>query len=202
MNNRKLLSVISLVSMLLLSGTVLGETGYVTDMLQLDLYATESMDSKPLKKLRSGDSFELLERKNRLVKVRLPGGQTGWAKSLYIVTKEPARSRLSKVEQRNDGLEKKLEQIGAQLAEREVRVAELEGNRSGAEEQLAEARTELEDLHEQNGVLQETLKSYGSSVPTSWLVIVSLLMLGLGGFGGWYYVDSRSRARHGGYRIY
>jgi hypothetical protein len=203
MNNKKLLPGGLLLCVLLsLSGVAQGETGYVTDMLQLDLYATESMVGKPLRKLRSGDSFEVLERKGRYINIRLPGGQTGWAKSLYIVTKEPARTRLNKVEQRIASLEKKLQQTGVQLAEREARVAELEGNRSGAEEQLAVAQTELDELRGQNLTLQGTLKSYGSSVPTSWLIIVSLLMLGLGGFGGWYYVDSRSRARHGGYKIY
>jgi SH3 domain protein len=202
MNNKKFLSGVLLAGMLSLSGAAFGETGYVTDMLQLDLYATEAMDGRPLRKLRSGDSFELLEQKRRYAKVRLPGGQTGWVKSLYIVTKEPARTRLNKIEKRNASLEAQLEETGAQLAERAARVAELEGNRSGAEEQLELARSELDELREQNATLRGTLQSYGSSVPTSWLIIVSLLMLGLGCFGGWYYIDSRSRARHGGYRVY
>jgi len=39
-------------------------------------------------------------------------------------------------------------------------------------------------------------------VPVSWLFVASILMLVLGVVGGWYFVDSRSRAKHGGYRVY
>lgn len=178
------------------------ETGYVTDMLQLDMYATQAMDGAPLKKLRSGDSFEILERTGRYARVRLPGGQSGWVKSLYLVTTEPARTRLNALEKQNADLLAQLEALNEQLAERMSMVAELEGDRGTEAEQLAAASEELAALRDRNTALENTLSSYGSSVPLSWLIIVSLLALVLGVAAGWYFIDSRSRARHGGYRVY
>lgn len=178
------------------------ETGYVTDMLQLDMYATQAMDGRPIKKLRSGDSFEILERTGRYARVRLPGGQTGWVKSLYMVTTEPARTRVNILEKQNTDLTARLEALNNQLAERESRVAELEGDQGTEAGQLKAAEAELASLRDRNAALESTLSSYGSSVPLSWLIIVSLLALALGIAAGWYFIDSRSRAKHGGYRVY
>ncbi len=178
------------------------ETGYVTDMLQLELYASEDMSGRPIQKLRSGDSFEILERKGRYANVRLPGGQSGWIKSLYMVTEEPARARLNKLENQNADLTARLQSLQAQLADRQSRVAELEGSSSNAAEQRAAVEAELQSLRSRNDALESTLSSYGSSVPLSWLIVISLLALVLGVAAGWYFIDTRSRARHGGYRVY
>lgn len=204
MSSKVRLSIIStgLVVGLLSGFTAQAETGYVTDMLQLELYAGEDMSGRPIKKLRSGDSFEILQRKGRYANVRLPGGQTGWVKSLYLVTEEPARARLNKLEKQNENLSSRLQSLQSQLSDRQSRIAELEGDRSGEAEQRAGMEAELQDLRNRNDALESTLSSYGSSVPLSWLIVMSLLMLVLGAAGGWYFIDSRSRARHGGYRVY
>lgn len=178
------------------------ETGYVTDMLQLDLYADESMSGKAVRKLRSGDSFEILSRKGRTANVRLPGGQTGWVKSLYIVNDEPARTRLNKLEDENKSLAARVETLQAEVAEKQGRIDALEGDEDSMAGQLVAAQDELAVLREENAGLENSLSSYGSSVPLSWLLLGTLLALGLGAFGGWYFVDSRSRAKHGGYRVY
>lgn len=178
------------------------ETGYVTDMLQLDMYANQAMDGRPTKKLRSGDSFEILERDGRYARVKLPDGQIGWVKSLYLVTKEPARTRLNALEKQNADLSNRLEKIQAQLDARQSRVAELEGDRGSEAEQIIALEEELKNLRSRNAALNSTLSSYGTSVPVSWLFVASLLMLAAGAVGGWYLIDSRSRAKHGGYRVY
>lgn len=178
------------------------ETAYVTDMLQLDLYADEGMSGRAIRKLRSGDGFEILARKGRTANVRLPDGQTGWVKSLYIVDEEPARTRLNKLEQDNTNLTAMVETLRAQIADKQARIDELEGDEDSTVGKLVAAQAELDELRDANTSLQSSLDSYGNSVPLSWLLLGTLLALGLGGFCGWYFIDSRSRARHGGYRVY
>ncbi|MBT8423196.1 MAG: TIGR04211 family SH3 domain-containing protein [Gammaproteobacteria bacterium] len=202
MNSRvRLLSVLSICLAGWFSSGVHAETGYVTDMLQLDLYADEAMNSKK-RKLRSGDSFEILTRKGRAANVRLPDGQTGWVKTLYVVTKEPARTRLNKLEAENENLQALVETLRAQVKDKQDRIDELEGDESSVVGQLASAREELTELRDANEALESTLSAYGSSVPLSWLLIGTMIALALGIYGGWYFIDSRSRARHGGYRVY
>lgn len=182
--------------------TGMAETGYVTDMLQLDLYADESVSGRAIRKLRSGDGFEILARKGRTANVRLPDGTTGWVKSLYIVADEPARTRLNTLEQDNANLTALVETLRAQLADKQGRIDALEGDEDSTAGQLVAAQSELEELREANAGLQNSLASYGNSVPLSWLLVGTLLALCLGGFSGWYFIDSRSRAKHGGYRVY
>ena len=197
----RLAGLLTVCAALLLGGTAQAETGYVTDMLQLDLYADEGMNNRT-RKLRSGDSFEILARKGRSANVRLPDGTTGWVKSLYVVTQEPARTRLNSLEDDNANLNALVETLRAQVADKQARIDELEGDESSTVGQLAAARDELGQLREENEDLQNSLSAYGSSVPLIWLLLGTLIALALGGYGGWYFIDSRSRARHGGYRVY
>jgi len=185
-----------------MGGLAQAETAYVTDMLQLELYANEAMTGRPIRKLRSGDSFEILQRKGRYANVRMPDGQTGWVKSLYIVDKEPARTRLNKLDALNTELAARVDMLTAELADKQTRIDDLVGDETSTVGQLAAAQTELEVLRADRDDLQSTLASYGSSVPLSWLLVGSLFSLVLGAVGGWYFIDRASRAKHGGYRVY
>ncbi len=187
---------------MLLANAAQAETGYVTDMLQLDLYADKAMSGKAIRKLRSGDRFEVLQRDGRAANVRLPDGQKGWVKSLYIVTKEPARTRVNQLEDQNAALQKQVDSLQAELTSGQSRIAQLEGRSDGAEAERAAVAAELAELRERNAELERTVSGYGSSVPLSIFLLGAVLALAVGAFSGWYYVDSRSRARHGGYRIY
>jgi SH3 domain protein len=186
----------------LCSTVALAETIYVTDELQLDLYLLPDLSGAPIRKLRSGDRMELIERDGRYSNVRTEDGQAGWVKSLYLVSTEPARTRVNQLEKSNEGLEATVKKLRSQLTGQKDQVAELQNQQSGAAEQNASAAAELKQLKEDNADLAAKLDSYGTSVPVSWLLTGLVVML-IGGFvGGWYFVDRRSRSKHGGYRIY
>jgi len=187
--------------LVLLSGIAKAETAYVTDMLQLDMYATPAMTGGSIKKLRSGDSMKVLERDGRRARVRA-GGMEGWVKSLYIVNVEPARARVNQLERSNAGLENTVNKLRAQLEVEQSKVSELTASQGSGAEQLADAQAELEQFRAENQRLENKLDSYAGSVPLNWLLIVALISLAGGGWAGWYYIDRRSRARHGGYRVY
>ena len=181
-----------LLVMLLFSGAAAqAKSIYVTDMLRLDMYATEAMNGPVLLKLRSGDRLELLESKGRYVHVRSEGGQEGWVKSLYLVEEEPARTRVNKLEQANAGLESTVKKLRTQLAGEQEKVS-----------QMQQQQGDVESLRKENADLTDRMSQYKTSVPVYWLFIAMVMALAGGLAGGWYLVDSRSRSKHGGYRIY
>lgn len=178
------------------------ETLWVTDMLQLELYATADLSGPPIRKLRSGDRLDVLENGPRYAKVRTDDGQQGWVKSLYLVDKEPARTRVNKLEDDNAAMAANITKLENQLKSERDRLKELRQQNLGSEDQKAATIEELERLRAENADMMAQLSIYSSSVPVSWLILVVILAAGGGFVGGWYWVDSRSRARHGGYRIY
>ncbi|MDP6617060.1 MAG: hypothetical protein QF790_07855 [Gammaproteobacteria bacterium] len=178
------------------------ETMFVTDMLQLELYATAEMTGMPLRKLKSGDRLEILESSGRTAHVQLESGESGWVKSLYLQTDEPARTRINKLEDTNASLEKTVTKLRAQLGDQQDRVAELESIRDDTDSQAAAEAEELKRLRIENTDMEESLTAYSSSVPLGWVAAFLVLILAGGFAAGWYWFDTRSRARHGGYRIY
>ena len=168
-----------LLVMLLFSGAAAqAKSIYVTDMLRLDMYATEAMNGPVLLKLRSGDRLELLESKGRYVHVRSEGGQEGWVKSLYLVEEEPARTRVNKLEQANAGLESTVKKLRTQLAGEQEKVS-----------QLQQQQGDVETLREENADLTDKMSQYDTSVPVYWLFIAMVMALVGGLAGGWYLVD-------------
>jgi SH3 domain protein len=188
--------------LLLGPGLAHAETAYVTDMLQLDLYANEALSGAPLRRLRSGDVLEVLERGERKARVKLEDGEVGWVKSLYIVDVEPARTRANKLEAQVTELESELEALRGQLAAEQQRLNDIESNKSTAVGRLRAAEQELDELRASNALLSSRMATYAGSIPLSWTLAGMVLALLLGAVACWYWIDSRSRARHGGYRVY
>ncbi len=189
------------VLILFLSGAAQSETVYVTDMLQLDMYATSAMTGSSIRKLRSGEKMEILERTGRTAHVRVEGIE-GWVKSLYLVGKEPARTRVNQLERSNKSLESTVKKLRSQLAAEQGKVTELTASQGGEAAQLASSQAELEKTRQENKRLEQRLSSYAGSVPLNWLLIAVVIALVGGAYSGWYYIDKRSRSKHGGYRVY
>jgi SH3 domain protein len=194
--------VIILFAGLWLVASVHAETGYVTDMLQLEMYSTADMVGAPLRKLRSGDKVEVVERTGRLARVKSDSGQEGWVKGLYLVPDEPARTRVNQLERSNQGLENTVKKLRSQLVAEQGAVKELQQVQNGTEEQRAATDAEVEKLRRRNERLKSSLAAYGMNVPLTWLFIAMVIAVSGGFVGGWYWIDKRSRERHGGFRIY
>jgi SH3 domain protein len=184
------------------TGSALAETAYVTDELQLDMYATLDMTGSSIKKLRSGDKVEVLEQNGRYTQIRSESGQAGWVKGLYLVKTEPARTRVNKLEKSNKGMDSTIKKLRSQLAAEQARAEQLETAQTGAAEQTSSVEVRLAELSELNGKLEKKVSSYGMSIPLRWAFLVMGLSLIGGLVGGWYFMDKRSRQRHGGFRVY
>lgn len=199
---RQRLLVVAVAVLMCGSSAAWAATAYVTDMLQLDLYDNRELNGSVQRKLRSGDAVDVLERDGRVARVRLENGQTGWVKSMFLVTVEPARTRVNSLEQVNSQLERTLAEVRAELAVLYDELAELDAARNGNEAVQIAASDELERLQRENAMLMRSLQGDARRVPLS-LAVGAVLLALLGGAGGaWYWFDSRSRARHGGYRVY
>ena len=77
-------------------------TAYVTDELILGLYADQNGQGQRLATLHSGAVVESLAVAGDYTQVRLAGGTTGWVKTVYLTTNEPATVRLKQVQDELD----------------------------------------------------------------------------------------------------
>jgi Bacterial SH3 domain len=77
-------------------------TAYVSDELVLGVYAEQNGQGQRLTTLHSGASVETLAVDGEFTQVRLADGTTGWVKSAYLMTKEPATARVKQLEEELD----------------------------------------------------------------------------------------------------
>lgn len=80
------------------SGRVLAATAYVSDQLILGVYAQQDQGGERLATLHSGASVETLASSGDYTQVRTVDGVTGWVKSTFLVTREPAAARVKELE--------------------------------------------------------------------------------------------------------
>jgi hypothetical protein len=91
----------------LLTATGLAANGraapaYVTDELVLGVYAEQSTQGQRLATLHSGAGVETLAVSGESTQVRLPDGRTGWVKTSYLTTREPATVRIKQLQDELD----------------------------------------------------------------------------------------------------
>ena len=77
-------------------------TAYVSDELVLGVYAEQNGQGQRLATLHSGANVETLVVNGEFTQVRLSDGTTGWVKSSYLTTVEPATARLKQLQDELD----------------------------------------------------------------------------------------------------
>ena len=171
---------------------------YVTDELRLGLYRTEETTGRTLKTLVSGARMEVLERALMSIRIRTEDGDEGWVKTAYIVTNEPARSRVARVEALQT-------ETAAALADRETELVAARADAESARNEMAAAQqglVELPELKAENESLKAALNQGGVRVPLLWLLIAAFASLLLGVFAGYGWLDRKVRKKFGGVRVY
>jgi uncharacterized protein YgiM (DUF1202 family) len=78
------------------------DTAYVSDQLVLNVYTELNQQGQRLATLHSGARLETLATSGDFTQVRLPDGTTGWVKSSYLTTDEPAAVRLKQLQEELD----------------------------------------------------------------------------------------------------
>ncbi|MBT8081540.1 MAG: TIGR04211 family SH3 domain-containing protein [Gammaproteobacteria bacterium] len=178
------------------------ETAYVTDNLRLGLHRSADTSDRAFRFLDSGQAMEILTRDRLYANVRLPDGAQGWVKSAYLVDEKPAKLIVAETMAERDALATELEEARAAFAEPAATIEQLRNEASDLTARLETAQAEIAALREEGASVQRLKEQYRGSVPIAWVGGVILVCLVLGFLAAQWWVDYRSRKRHGGIRVY
>lgn len=188
--------------LVLLPLTAFAETAYVTDNLRLGLYEAEDTSGRPFRTLESGQEMEIQLRATNTAQVTLPDGTTGWVKSAYLVSDKPAKLIVAETIAERDALAAELEETRAAFAEPAATIEILQNDAVALNEQIELADARIAELEGEMESVEALKQRYKGSLPVSWVGGAIIVCLIAGFLIGLWWTDRRSRARHGGIRIY
>lgn len=125
-----------------------GETGYISDSVEITVRTGPGMDRKIFAMIRSGQALEILEAQDDWTRIRLPSGREGWVLTRFVTTREPVTVRLAELEETHQRL---LERAEAPVQE----IARLEAEKQALEASLNEARAEAGQLSSRLAAVQQ-----------------------------------------------
>lgn len=183
------------------------EIRYVSDQIVLKMYQDSAL-SKTLSPLKSGDRVKVLKRDDGYAQVKLKDGTKGWVKSSYLEKEKPAIIKLEEVQEELDSLKSKhtdllLEQtepVNLNDSELMQRVETAEAARDNLQKRVNELETQNTRQVEELRQLKNTtvVKQEKSRNIILW-IILPLLTLITGFFIGYKYLETKVKARFGGY---
>jgi SH3 domain protein len=186
----------------LLPLAVAAETAYVTDTLQLGLHRAQDTSDRPFLNLDSGQEMEVLSRTTYYANVRLPDGTEGYVKAGFLVTAKPAKLIVAETQAEADRLKQELEELRQSFAAPAATIDTLRQQSADLQARLEASEAEAAGVSDEISSLRNRQAQYKNSMPLQWVggAVVAFLV---GGFLlGLWWVDHRSRKRHGGIRIY
>ena len=180
----------------------MAQTVYVTDNLRLGLHEAPDTSGPSMQTLDSGQELEILSRDRNYANVRLPDGTEGWVKAAYLVDDKPAKLIVAETQAESDRLRGELEDLRQQFASPASIIAALEEESANLRAQVNENETRIAELSTTSSDLRQQQAQFQGSLPLSWVGgAIGVCLIGGFLFGLWW-VDRRSRQRHGGIRIY
>jgi len=178
------------------------ETAYVTDTLQLGLHQASDTSDRAFRSLDSGQELEILSRTTYYANVQLPDGTQGWVKAGFLVNNKPAKLIVAETRAEADRLAGELEELRQAFAAPAATIDALNQQVADLEARLGDSDANAVELGEENASLRKRQSQYKNSLPLQWVAsAVGICLIGGFLFGLWW-VDQRSRRRHGGIRIY
>lgn len=178
------------------------EIAYVTDQLRLGVHQAADASDRAFTNISSGDRVDIIEETNYYALVILPDGRQGWVKKNYLLPDKPAALIVEEMTRERDDALGQLESLQSSLATREERVIQMEVEVAGREAAGLAEKEELIELREIRADLTDRLEAYSFSVPGGLFFAGLAASLVIGFLVGWWWLDRRSRARHGGFRVY
>jgi SH3 domain protein len=188
--------------LVLLPGLAAAETAYVTDTLQLGLHQAADTSDRPFRNLNSGQELEVLSRTTYFAHVQLPDGTQGYVKAGFLVSDKPAKLVVEETLAERDRLARELDEARSAFASPAATIDALRQETNDLQARLAASEEQVAELQEDNDALRRRQGQYKFSMPLQWVAGATGVCL-IGGFLlGLWWVDYRSRKRHGGIRVY
>ena len=182
--------------------SVLAETAYITDNLRLGLHQAPDTSDRAFRTLESGQELEIVSRNTNYANVRLPDGVQGYVKAAYLVFEKPAKLVVNETLRANEKLRQELESTKSAFAAPAATIDTLKQQLAERDAVVEESRARIEELANENRDYQDRFGQYKFSMPFKWVAGAMFVCI-VGGFLlGLWWVDSQSRRRHGGVRIY
>jgi len=173
------------------------ETVYVAERIRIGLRAEVVETSAVVKTVETGTPLEVIERFDKLARVRDPQGTEGWIEARYLTPDPPARLQFTKLQE--------------DLAKSRTQAAEAQAQLKKAQSTLAEQAEKIKEL-EKNAAdrpaaapaaikatppVTPNVANAGSGFSYLWLGI-SFAMLGIGFAAGVRWLRESIRKRSGG----
>ena len=190
-----------LAPLLALPAAAFAATAYVSDDLILGVYADQNPQSARLATLHSGASVETLASSGEFTQVRLGDGTSGWVKSSFLVTREPAAARVKQ-------LEEELSRAQATTPELELAAARSEALQLRG--QLTETQADLAAARGAGHAATTTAQhdGYGAPAIARWQAplraagVAAVLALPCGFWLGYGFLARRVKRKFGGIKVY
>ena len=195
---------------ILAASSGLAATAYVTDQLMLGVYAEQSTQGQHLATLHSGAKVDTLATVGESTQIRLADGTTGWVKSTYLTSNEPAIVRVKQLQEELDRNRATTPALAEAAVRSEVarltrelglKESELNAVRSAAAAGAAATRG-------QAGVeltVPRDASSVSAAIPSThvglWVMAV-LAALGGGFWLGYATLARHVKAKFGGFKVY
>jgi len=175
---------------------------YVSDDLVLGVYSEENGQGSRLATLHSGMRVETLATSGEYSQVRLSDGRTGWVKSSYLMSNEPAAARVKRLEDELSRFRATTPALAEAAAHSEV---------ESLQQQLADKDAQLQSAlaagatRASPGTAQLAPPSPPDppSTPRLWLAAAATVLALLVGFWmGYATLARRVRQKFGGIKVY
>jgi hypothetical protein len=194
------LRAIAMLLMLGMFSVAQAETVYVAERIRIGLRAEVVETSAVVKTVETGTPLEVIERFDKLVRVRDPQGEEGWIEARYLSAEPPARLQLTM-------LQEDLAKSRKQAAEAQAQLKKAQSTLAEQAEKIKELEKNAADRPAPAPVAPVAIKAPPPVTPAAantgfgfsylWLGI-SFAMLGIGFAAGVRWVRESIRKRSGG----
>ena len=180
----------------------MAETVYITDNLRLGLHQAADTSDRAFQTLESGQALEIISRDRNYAHVRLSDGAQGYVKAAYLVADKPAKLIVEETQASNDALRSELTETKAAFAAPAATIEQLREEITASRTISGQQEARATELSAELDEYRDRQDAYKYSLPYKWVGGAMLVCLLAGVLGGLWWVDMRSRKRHGGVRIY
>ena len=193
---------VALLLSILFPASVIAETAYVTDNLRLGLHRAQDTSDRAFRTLDSGQELEIISRDRNYAQVELPDGTPGYVKVAYLVFDKPAKLIVNETQAALEASQKELRDLKAAFAAPAATIESLKNQLDEKQATLDATEANFAKAVAENESFRRRYDQARFSLPMSWVAGAMFVCLLAGFLAALWWVDYRSRKRHGGIRIY